>query len=147
MHWRRKWQHNPVFLPGESQGRGSLVSCRLWDFPGKSAGVYCHFLLQGIFLTQESNPGLPHCRQTLYCLSHQGSPCSLTRDQTWEPLQGAWSLSHWTTREVPESALTWCSGGFLYTVKFAKPWPRSLDKQREGQRCGWWLKDLNPVLT
>ena len=29
----------------------------------------CHFLLQGIFLTQESNPGLPHCRQTLYCLS------------------------------------------------------------------------------
>ena len=34
----------------------------------------CHFLLQGIFPTQESNPGLPHCRQTLYPLSHQGSP-------------------------------------------------------------------------
>ena len=29
MHWRRKWQPTPVFLPGESQGRGSLVGCRL----------------------------------------------------------------------------------------------------------------------
>ena len=33
-----------------------------------------HFLLQGIFPTQESNPGLLHCGQPLYCLSHQGSP-------------------------------------------------------------------------
>ena len=30
MHWRRKWQPIPVFLPGESQGRGSLVGCHLW---------------------------------------------------------------------------------------------------------------------
>ena len=34
--------------------------------------VGCHALLQGIFLTQGSNPGLLHCRQILYCLSHQG---------------------------------------------------------------------------
>ena len=30
MHWRRKWQPTPAFLLGESQGRGSLVDCRLW---------------------------------------------------------------------------------------------------------------------
>ena len=30
LHWRRKWQPTPVFLPGESQGQGSLVGCRLW---------------------------------------------------------------------------------------------------------------------
>ena len=30
LHWRRKWRPTPVFLPGESQGRGSLVGCRLW---------------------------------------------------------------------------------------------------------------------
>ena len=30
MHWRRKWQPTPMFLPGESQGRGSLVGCCLW---------------------------------------------------------------------------------------------------------------------
>ena len=47
------------------------------DFPGNSTGVDCHFLLQGIFETQGSNPGLPHCRQTLYCLSHQGSPSGI----------------------------------------------------------------------
>ena len=37
----------------------------------------CHFLLQGIFPTQGSNPGLPHRRQTLYRLSHQGSDLTL----------------------------------------------------------------------
>ena len=37
-----------------------------WNFPGKSPGVSCHFLLQGIFPTQGSNPGLLHCRLTLY---------------------------------------------------------------------------------
>ena len=30
MHWRRQWQPTPVFLPGESQGRGSLVGCSPW---------------------------------------------------------------------------------------------------------------------
>ena len=30
MHWRRKWQPTPMFLPGKSQGWGSLVGCRLW---------------------------------------------------------------------------------------------------------------------
>ena len=44
-----------------------------WDSPGKNTGVGCHFLLQGIFLTRRLNPGLLHCRQTLYPLSHQGS--------------------------------------------------------------------------
>jgi len=44
------------------------------DSPGKNTGVGCHALLQGIFQTQESNPGLPHYRQILYYLSHQGRP-------------------------------------------------------------------------
>ena len=35
MHWRRKWQPTPVFLPGESQGRGSLLGCCLW---GRTVG-------------------------------------------------------------------------------------------------------------
>ena len=45
-----------------------------WDSPGKNTGVGCHFLLQGIFPTQESNPGLLHCRQILYQLSYEKSP-------------------------------------------------------------------------
>ena len=44
------------------------------DSPGKNTGMGCHALLQGIFPTHGSNPGLPHCRHILYHLSHQGSP-------------------------------------------------------------------------
>ena len=40
-----------------------------WNSPGKDTGVGGHSLLQGIFLIQGSNPGLPHCRQILYHLS------------------------------------------------------------------------------
>ena len=42
--------------------------------PGKDAGVDCHFLLQVIFLTQASNPGLLHCRQILYPSEPPGKP-------------------------------------------------------------------------
>ena len=44
------------------------------DSPGKNTRGGCHALIQGIFPTQASNPGLPHCRKILYHLSHQGSP-------------------------------------------------------------------------
>ena len=43
------------------------------DSPGKDTRVGCHALLQGIFPTQWLNPGLPHYRQILYHLSHQGN--------------------------------------------------------------------------
>ena len=49
------------------------------DSPGKNTGVGCHVLLQEIFPTQGSNPGLQHRRQILYCLSHCGSPRVLER--------------------------------------------------------------------
>ena len=42
-----------------------------WNSPGQNPGVGSLSLLQGIFSTQESNPGLPHCRQILYQLSHR----------------------------------------------------------------------------
>ena len=44
------------------------------DSPGKNTGMGCHALLQEIFPTQESNPGLQHCRRIRYHLSHQRSP-------------------------------------------------------------------------
>ena len=54
--------------------------------PGKNTGVVCHFLLQWIFLTQGLNPGLLHCWQILYHLSHWGSPFLLG----CAPAQGSW---------------------------------------------------------
>ena len=57
---------------------GLYVACQaplsMGDFSGKNTGVGCHALLQGVFPTQGSYPGLLHCRQILYHLSHQGSP-------------------------------------------------------------------------
>ena len=44
-----------------------------WNSPGQNTGVGSHSLFQEIFPTQGSNPGLPHFRQILYLLSHQGS--------------------------------------------------------------------------
>ena len=81
LHWRRlyhlsyqgssyvlkvkKWSHSVV---SDSLRPCGLKPTRLlcpWDFPGKSTGVDCHFLLQGIFLTQGLNPGPLHYKQTL----------------------------------------------------------------------------------
>ena len=60
----------------DSQQPHDLQPSRLlhpWNSLDKSTGVGCHVLFQGTFLTQGSNPGLPHCRRILYHLSHQGS--------------------------------------------------------------------------
>ena len=66
-----------------------LVSCP-WNSPGKNTGVGSHSLLQAIFPTQESNPGLLHCRWILYQLSHRGNPrilewvaCSFSSGSSW----------------------------------------------------------------
>ena len=45
-----------------------------WNSPGQNTGIGSLSLLQGIFLTQQLNPGLPHCRWILYQLSYNGSP-------------------------------------------------------------------------
>ena len=71
-----KWSRSVVSNSLQPHGLQPTRLLRPWDFPGKSTGVGCHFLLQGKVPTQESNPGLPHCRQTRYRLSRQGSPNS-----------------------------------------------------------------------
>ena len=50
------------------------MDCSPWNSPGQNTGVGSLSLLQGIFSTQGSNPGLLHCRRILYQLSHKGSP-------------------------------------------------------------------------
>ena len=49
--------------------------CNPWNSPGQNTGVDSLSLLQGIFPTQELNPGFQHCRRILYQLSHKGSFC------------------------------------------------------------------------
>ena len=48
-----------------------------WNSLGKNIGVDCHSLLQGIFPTQVSNPGLLYYKQILYCINYQESPIKI----------------------------------------------------------------------
>ena len=72
IHWRRKWQPTPVFLPGESQGRGSLVGCRLWgcteldttEVTWQQQGLpTCYFFHQSLDIFADSALHLIKCPQ------------------------------------------------------------------------------------
>ena len=69
-----------------------------------NTGVGCHSLLQGIFPTQGSNLGLPHCRQILYHLRQQGGP--YTHTHTHMDTNGGMLLNH-KKNEITSFAATW----------------------------------------
>ena len=84
-----------------------------WNSPGQNTGVGSHSLLQGIFSTKGSKPGLLHCRQTLYQLSHEESPrilewvafsfssgSSWPRSQTRDSCIAGEFFTSWTSRET-----------------------------------------------
>ena len=86
-HWRRKWRPSPVFLPGESQGRGSLVGCCLWGrtesdtteatqqqqqlpkqaspIPGSKVFLYQQAILRYQFCVLQSNSILPLAKDSI----------------------------------------------------------------------------------
>ena len=67
-------EKTPPSLDTKSQHTLILSFPSIFLPPGQNTGVGSLSLLQGIFPTRGSNPGLPHCRQILYEMSHQGSP-------------------------------------------------------------------------
>ena len=87
----------------------------------------CHFLLQGIFPTQGLNTSLPHCRQTLYHLSHRGSPC-------WHMLSPNTSPCHTLSLALSHNLTTdWASS--VMTLS----WWKVLNCAHE---TGWWSLTL-----
>ena len=94
-------------------GSASVVSDSLqldglyspWNSPGQSARMGTCSLLQGIFPTQGSNPGLPRCRQILYHLSHKGSPRLLK----WV----AYLFSSGSSRPRNQTGVSCVAGGFF----------------------------------
>ena len=76
-----------------------------WNSPHQNTGVGSLSLLQGIFPTQKLNPGLPHCRQILYKLSHQGSP----RKLEWV----AYPFSRGSFQPRNHTGVSWFVGGFF----------------------------------
>ena len=123
MAWVVSW----VFLK-ESESR-LVVSDQLlwphglyspWNFPGQNTAVGSLSLLQGIFPTQGSNPGLPHCGRILYQLSHKGSPrilewvaypfsrgSSQPRNWTGVSCIAGRFFTSWATREAVFLKWTW----------------------------------------
>ena len=102
------------------------------DSLGKNTGVGCLALCQGIFLTQGSNPGVPRCRQILYCISYQGSPkilewaaSAFSRGSSWSRKWTSllycrrilYQLSYqgiqkgWDGSTKPSMAITYARGG------------------------------------
>ena len=113
-------------LPGSSVHGGS---------PGNNTGLGCHVLLQGIFPTQGSNPGLSQCRRILYCLSHQRSP-RIVEWVTYPFFRGSspprnWNrvfciasgfFTSWATWEahwITSSAQNQINGYILYSVTYS----------------------------
>ena len=79
--------------------------CSPWNSPGQNTGVGNLSLLQGIFPTQGSNPGLPHCRQILYQLSHKRTP----RILEWV----AYPFSSRSSQPRNRTAVSCIAGGFF----------------------------------
>ena len=98
-------------------GFDSLWLYSPWNSPGQNTAVGGLSLLQGIFPTQESNPGLPHCRWILYKLSHKGTPRILERVAYPFSSRSPWPrnrtrvsciaggfFTNWATREAPKKS-------------------------------------------
>ena len=87
--WQYLYSRDKVKVKG---AQSCPTLCDPMDYTGQNTGVGSFSLLQGIFPTQGSNPGLPHCRRILYQLSYQGSPilemklsCKLQKQYLHEP--------------------------------------------------------------
>ena len=116
MSSRTDWSVKQKWSEHRSVGSDSLQPHGLyspWNFPGQNAWVDSLSLLQGIFPTQGSNPGVPYRRQILYQLSHQGNPrilewvaypfsreSSKPRNQTGASCIAGRFFTNWAVRET-----------------------------------------------
>ena len=90
-----------------------------WNSSGQTTGVVSRSLLQGIFPTQGSNPGLPHCRQILYQLSHQGGP-GILEWVAYHFYSGSFWPRNWTG--VSCIAGGFCTNWSIYQESPGKAW-------------------------
>ena len=107
-----------------------------WNSPGQNTGVGSLSLLQGIFPNQGSNPGLSHCRQILYQLSHKGSPRILERvaypfsSGIFLTQESNWGLLH--CRRILYQLSSWIQSGLCSSQENSLPFPSLLPH--------WWME-------
>ena len=134
----KEWtgKQNWTFSESHSVLSDSLRSYGLyspWNSPGQNTGVGSLSRLQRIFPTQGSSPGLPHCRQILYQLSHKGSPKILE----WV----AWSFSRGSSQSRNRTRVSCIAGGSF--INWA---PR--EAQANHKNSASWVKSVaNYYLT
>ena len=109
-----------------------------WNSAGQNTGVGSLSLLQGIFPTQGSNPGLPHCRWILYQLSHKGSPRTLE-----------WLSYPFSSRSSPprsQARVSCIAGGFFTKWALARQNKiiEKLKKKSDNGICFWSKKKKKP---
>ena len=129
MHWRRKWQPTPVFLPGESQGPGSLMGCRLWgrtewtwlkwlssssssmDFPILDTSYEWNHILCSFLFLISSLWGLPLCLRQVIWKCNVGNISLIPRSE--DPLEKGMATH--------SSILSW---RIPWTEEPGRPWGR-----------------------
>ena len=127
----------------------SCLTLGPWNSPGQNTGVGSLSLLQRIFPIQGSNPGLPHCRQILYQLSHKGSPripewvaypfssgSPRPRNQTGVSCTVGRFFTNWAMREVLKAGYESVKGSpsHLYQMLITRDNFRPLSAQRWPQQ-------------
>ena len=131
-----KWRESCSVVSDSLRPRGLYSQ---WNSPGQNTGVGSLSLLQRIFPTQGSNPGLPHCRQILYQLGHKGSPRIL--EGVAYPFS---SRSSWPRNRTRVSCI---AGGFFtnWVLRVAPINEDELQKKKERKKkepllyCYWHL--------
>ena len=112
VNWKKKKSESLSVVSDSLQHHGLYSP---WSSQGQNTGVGSISLLQGIFLTQGSNPGLPHCRQILYQLSHKGSTLPPPQKKEMHTIKASnfsfiWDLIECYTQELASQiALRNCS--------------------------------------
>ena len=122
---------NPqVFPGGDSQAGFRRMNEKWlyspWNSPGQNSGLGSLSILQGIFPTQGSNPGLPHCGQILYQLSHQGR------------MNGSWQMKDKRKDLRQKEPHRWRWRG--------KNWPGTTGKKQFSPQPGRWSKNQHQIL-
>ena len=129
IHWRRKWQPTPVFSPGESQGRGSLVGCRLCG--PSSVGHYWSDLAAAAAAAATSGclAWLTVCRWKIW--SGRKKTCKWPTG-TWKNTQHHYSSGKWKSKPqwaITSHLLEWLS------------WRKARDK-----KCWWECGEKGPLV-
>ena len=130
LDYKKGWKCYSFSHVDSLRPHGLYGSWNSWNSPGQNTGVGSLSLLQGIFPTQGWNPGLPHCRQILYQLSHKKSPRILEwvaypfyRGSSWPRnwTRVSWIVGRFFTSWATREAL-YLSLGLVKTEEKGRNW-------------------------